>query len=136
MRQDQFLVNLSINGVNYGTWDKCTGGESQANEIKYRPGGMEPEISLGGTVSVTDLVVSRLYEVSRDGPNLATFLAANGRGTATVSRQPLDLNAHAIGDPIVWTGIVKAVKVPDADGENNAAALIDITVSPNGMISA
>lgn len=135
MRQDQFLVTLAINGIGYGTWDKCTGGESQANEIKYRPGGMEPEQSLGGTVSVTDINVSRLYEVNRDGPNLAAYLAANGRGSAIVSRQPLDMNAHAIGDPIVWTGIVKAVKIPDADGENNAAAMLEIIISPNGIIS-
>jgi hypothetical protein len=135
MRQDQFKIHMSINGVDYGEWDKCTGGESQANEIKFRPGGMAPEQSLGGTVSVTDLVVERLYEVSRDGANLATFMAGNGRASAIVSRQPLDLNGNAVGDAFTWTGIVKGVKLPDADGENNAAAMVAITVSPNGTIA-
>lgn len=135
MRQDQFQVHLSINNVDYGEWDKCTGGESQANEIKYRPGGMQPEISLGGTVSVSDVVVERLYDISKDGANLAAYLAANGRAVATVSRQPLDLNGNIAGEPMTWTGIVKNVKLPDADGENNAAALISITVSPNGLIA-
>jgi hypothetical protein len=136
MRQDQFKIHLSIEGVDYGEWDKCTGGESQANEIKYRPGGMQPEISLGGTVSVSDIIVERLYDISRDGANLNKFLAGNGRALCSVSRQPLDLNGHAVGTAIVWTGILKNVKLPDADGENNAAALVSLTISPNGVISA
>jgi hypothetical protein len=135
MRQDQFATHLSINGIDYGNWDKCTGGESQANEIKYRPGGMLPEISLGGTVSIQDVTVSRLYEVSRDGPNLAAYMASNGRGFAICSKQPLDINGNATGEPIVYTGIVKGVKLPEADGENNAAALIEIIISPNGVVS-
>ncbi len=135
MRQDQFQIHLSINGIDYGEWDKCTGGESLANEIKFRPGGMQPEQSLGGTVSVSDVVVDRLYDVLRDGSNLSAYLAANGRGSAIVSRQPLDINGNPAGEAFVWTGIVKAVKLPDADGENNAAAMVSVTVSPNGVIA-
>lgn len=134
MRQDQFQIHLSINGQDYGEWDKCTGGESQANEIKYKPGGMQPEISLGGTVSVSDVTVERLYDVAIDGANLSKYLAANGRGNAVVSRHALDLNGNPIGTPMVWTGIVKSVKLPDADGENNAAAMVSVVVSPNGVI--
>ena len=38
-RMDQYAVGVTIDGVDWGTWDKQDGGESTAEETKFNPGG-------------------------------------------------------------------------------------------------
>jgi hypothetical protein len=51
-RLDQYDVSVSIDGTNYGTFDKMTGGDIDSEELKYKPGAMQTEISLGGPASI------------------------------------------------------------------------------------
>jgi hypothetical protein len=48
-RLDQYNVTVSLDGTPLGTFDKMTGGEIDSEETKYKPGGMAPQVSLGGS---------------------------------------------------------------------------------------
>lgn len=139
-RQDQYNVTVSVDGYKQGTFDKMTGGEIDSEELKYKPGAMAPQISLGGSVSVSNINVSRLYDLARDHSGVANqsgavFLRSRvGKGEVTVTKQPLDVNGAPFGSPIVYTGKLKQVKFPDADSEANSAALVELEISSAGIV--
>lgn len=135
-RTDQYSVTLAIDGIDFGVWDKVTGGDVDSNETKYKPGAMAPEISLGGSITVTDLTVDRLYVLDRDHIAVPDLINRVGKGVCTVVKQPLDLNKNAFGKPIVYTGVLKTLNLPDADSEGTAAALLTLTISAASTVSA
>lgn len=141
-RQDTFLVSVQVQDmstqkmVDYGVWDKMTGGDLDSQDVQYRPGGMGPPISLGGPRTTNNVTVSRLYRLNRDHTKLAKLLAAVGGGKMTVSKQPLDIEGNTFGRPIVLNGRLKSVKHPDVDSEANAAALIELEMTVEGYPAA
>lgn len=134
-RTDQYSLTLAIDGEDFGVWDKLTGGDIDSSETKYKPGAMAPEVSLGGSVSVSDLVIDRLYVLDRDHVAIPGLVDKVGKGQCTIVKQPLDLNKNAFGKPIVYTGVLKTLNLPDADSEGTAAALITLTVSAASTVS-
>lgn len=135
-RLDQYSVSVSVNGLNLGVFDKMTGGNIDSEELKYKPGGMAPHVSLGGSVNVSNVMVSRLYDLARDHTRIPLLKGLVGKGSVTVRKQPLDINGAAYGKPIVYTGILKALNPPEPDSESNAAALLELEVSTVGLVSA
>ena len=133
-RQDQYNVTVSIDGTDLGTFDKLTGFEIDSEEVKYKPGAMAPQLSLGGSISVSNGNVSRLYDLNRDHSKVPFLKSKVGKGNVTVTKQPLDINGSPFGEPVVFTGKLKQVKLPDADSESNAAALVELEVSSAGKV--
>lgn len=133
-REDQFKVTLSIDGTDFGVWDKMTGGEKDSDESKYKPGGMAPEVSLGGSSTVNNITLSRLYELPRDHPLLPTLFAKVGKGIAVISKQPLDIEGAVFGKPTVYNAVLKQVTPPDHDSMSSDAAMIELEFSPSGVI--
>lgn len=133
-RKDQYSVSVSIDGTDYGVWDTMSGGDVDSDEKKYKPGGMAPEISLGGSRTVNNVKVSRLYDLNRDHPVIKTLMSLAGLGTATVKKQPLDVNGNTFGAPIVYQGKLKTVTPPDADSESGDAAMVELEVSSAGVV--
>jgi hypothetical protein len=136
IRTDQFKVTVTVDGVNLGTWDKFSGGEADSDETKYRPGGMANQVSLGGTTTVGNVTVSKAYDPVVDGARIASLLAARGLKDASVALQPLDNNKAPYGNPIVYSGKLKAVTTPEHDSEGSGAAMISLEISTDGDISA
>ncbi len=134
-REDQYSVTVSIDGTDLGVFDKLTGGEVDSEETKFRPGGMQPHVSLGGYKTVNNVTVSRLYDLSRDHLKVPFLLDRVGKGTATISKQPLDTNGNPFGPPIVYTGKLKQVTLPDHDSESSDAAMIELEFSPSGTVA-
>lgn len=143
-REDTFLITVHIEDMSagdgsmmdLGTWDKQSGGDLDSSDTTYRPGGMAPQISLGGPQSTTNVTVSRLYRLARDHAKIGKLYAAVGRGKMTVSKQPLDIEGNTFGKPIVWHGVLKTVKAPTTDSEATAAALIELEMTVEGNPSA
>ena len=131
-RQDTFEVNLRVAGADFGVWDAREGGELDSEENKYPPGGMQPKISLGGARTTGNLTMSRLYRLQRDHDKIQFLFNNVGRGEAIASQQPLDLNGHSYGRPIVWRGVLKRVTPPPHDSKSNDEARIEIEISPEG----
>jgi len=120
-REDQYSVTVAVNGEDFGVWDKFSGGEVDSDELKYKPGGMAPHVSLGGSQTVNNLTVSRLYDLSRDHQQVHKLLGLAGKATVVVTKQPLDVDGNAFGRPIVYSGKLKQVTPPDHDSESNDA---------------
>jgi hypothetical protein len=135
-RQDQYNVTVTIDGENLGTFDKMTGGDLDSEETKYKPGNMGPEISLGGSKQITNIVVSRLYDLNRDHPKMEWLESKTGKGQCVVTKQPLDINEQKFGKPLVYKGTLKKVTPPPADSSaTTTAAMIELEISTNGEFS-
>lgn len=133
-REDQYNVTVTIAGLPTGTWDKLTGGNVTSEETKYRPGGMSPQVSLGGSTSTENITVSRLYKLERDHDRAHWLAGICGKAEAVAVKQPLDVDGNPWGQPIVYSGILQEVHFPDHDSESNDAALLELVISTEGGI--
>src|SRR5262245_8063251 len=132
MRKDQHRVTVIVDGFNMGVWDVMTGGEGDTDELTYKPGGMAPVVSLGGIVTLGQVVVSRLYRLERDHGRAHWLMDRVGRANVVVNKVVLDANKHAFGKPIVWRGKLKRVTLPEVDSNSTDAATIELEVTPQG----
>src|SRR5262245_345973 len=135
-RQDQYSLGVKLKMgssiIDLGIWDKMTGGEIDSEETKYKPGGMAPAISLGGSVNVGNVTISRLYKLERDHNLVPTYKGGVGKADVIVSKQPLDVDGNPFGSAVVYVGKFKTLKLPDVDSESSDAALVEIEVSSAG----
>ena len=134
-RQDQWLITVSVDGVNLGTFDKMDGGDVDSSETKYPPGGMLPEKTLGGKQTVGNVTVGRLYEVERDHDVARNLGSRAGKAPMTVQKQPLDLEGNPAGVPQVYTGTLKRIGYPGTDSSSQAAAMLELELSTMGGIA-
>lgn len=132
-REDQYSVTVALNGTPLGVFDKMSGGEKDSDEKKYRPGAMAEEVSLGGATTVTNVTIARLYELDRDHTLVPTLRDAVGRGSMVVTKQPLDVDGNVFGSPIVYTGKLKQMTLPDHDSNSSDAGMIQLEVSSASM---
>lgn len=132
-RTDTYDVRVSIGGVALGTFDKMEGGDVDSKELKYAPGAMGEEESLGGKRTVSNITVRRLYKLPRDHAHSQRLINWAGKADMTVSKQPLDINGNTWGSPLVWRGTMKRVKFPDVDSEGTDAGLLEIEMTPDGI---
>ncbi|MBO0881938.1 MAG: hypothetical protein J2P17_16670 [Mycobacterium sp.] len=134
-RIDQYSVTVTVEGLGaLGVFDKLTGGDVDSDEQKYRPGGMADPVSLGGAVTMTNIVVSRNYVLERDHPNIHKLLASVGRAWIWVVKQPLDIHKVPYGRPLIYQGKIKNVKPPEHDSTSSDPAMLDIEFVPTGTV--
>ena len=124
-REDMFICTVSVDGVgDLGVFDKFTGGEVESAEQKYSPGAMAPPVSLGGAVTMGNVVLERLYVLERDHDIIHKLMAAGGIAGITASKQPLDTNRVPYGRPLTYTGVLKQVAPPDHDSTSSNPATV------------
>jgi len=137
-RADTYRVNVHIQNlgsggmINLGVFDKMTGGGLDSDEYKFKPGGMAPTVSLGGSKTTDNVVVSRLYRLGRDHDFVQTLFSGVGKAKMIVTKQPLDVDGNVYGKPIVYNGTLKRVTPPEHDSESSAAALLELEMTPEG----
>jgi hypothetical protein len=135
-RQDTWDVTATLDGVDLGTWDKKDGGDIDSDDVSYKPGGMAPRISLGGTVNVANVTISRLYDLSRDQLNIHWLISRVGKGWIVVKQTPLDNDGNNNGyDPLTYQGVLKRVGPPPVDSEGTDAALLELEFVPAGLVT-
>jgi hypothetical protein len=132
-REQLFLVTLIIDGVDLGTWDKWDGGDKDSTSTKYRSGGDDAEEDLGGSVTYSDLTLTRNYRLSRDAPILGFLLNKVGIGNCIASKYPLNRDYTVFGPHIQAAGPLKTVTDPKVDSNAANAALLAIVVSVNSL---
>lgn len=133
-REDQYSVTVAVNGEDFGVWDTFSGGETDSEELKYKPGGMAPHVSLGGSTEVSNITVSRLYDLARDHQQAHKLHSLVGRASVVITKQPLDVDGNAFGRPLVYQGKLKRYVGPDHDSESSDAGKCEIEISPAGAI--
>jgi hypothetical protein len=134
-RTDQYDVTVTIEGLGaLGTFDKFTGGEVDSDEQKYRPGGMADPVSLGGAVTMGNVVVSRNWVLGRDQGYSHKLLSLVGRAWIWAVKQPLDIHKVPYGRPFIYQGKIKSVKLPEHDSTASDPAMIDIEFVPTGTV--
>lgn len=140
MRKDMWATHLQVPGIDWhgkNIWDVKTGGEVDSDSFLYHPGGMEPQVSLGGKITTGNVTLSRLYRQDRDHLNLQKLLNAVGKSKATVVQQPLDADGNSWGDPIVYVGTLKRVNPPDTDSGGTQTtqdpAMIEVELLVEGV---
>jgi hypothetical protein len=130
-----FAVFVSVEGIgDLGVFDKFTGGDTDSAEQKYSPGAMHPPVSLGGPVTMANIVLERLYELERDHPIIHQLAAAVGKATVTANKQPLDENGVPYGRGMVYTGKLKMCKPPDHDSTSANPAMLHLEFAPTGTM--
>jgi hypothetical protein len=135
MRQDQFNVEVTADGVSLGTFDKFEGGESDSDDTTYRPGNMADAISLGGPKTVSAITVARLYTPERDGARYHWLEQRVGTAEVTVVVQGKNTQKVAVGRPRVYTGTLKTVSGPEVDSDSSDPAMFELQITPNGTVA-
>jgi hypothetical protein len=134
MRMDQWSNTVVIDGRPFGVWDTLDGGESDSEETKYRPGGMKPQVSLGGSRSIGNLTLSRL--LSRpDWTYARSLMSRTGQAKCVVSRQPLDTDGNPWGTPLTYRGTLKTVTPGGSDSNSSDAQTWEIVISTEGSVA-
>lgn len=134
MRQDQWSNTVTIDGRPMGVWDTLSGGESDSEETKYKPGGMQPEVSLGGSRSIGNLTLARLLG-REDWDFMRGLMNKTGVVGCIVSRQPLDGDGNPWGRPLTYRGTLKTVTPGDTDSNSSDAQTWEIVVSTEGSVA-
>lgn len=134
-REDTTLVTLRVDDVDFGVWDKKTGGNADSEEQKYPPGGMAKEVSLGGRQTHENITLSREFDWGRDLPSLGYLLDRRGKAGITIGQQFLDIDGNARSNPLTATGTLKSVQPPDHDSTGSDAALIELECTIVSMVS-
>lgn len=134
MRADQHAATVVVDGTPLGVFDTVEGGAVDSEEAKYRPGGMGPQQSLGGFVSVDNVTVGRLYELGRDHDLVRWLTNRAGKARVTVVDQFLDTDGNPFGKPYIYTGTLKTVNKPPADSNSSDASVWTIVVSTEGTV--
>jgi hypothetical protein len=135
MRQDQWQISLTIDGVDMGVWDTFSGGAATSSETKYRPGGLAKQRSLGGQPSVDNITVGKLVETTDWDLTRKLMAARVGKAEAVVSRQPLDTDGAPWGEALTYRGTLMTVNPGDTDSNATAASVWQCIISTTGDVS-
>lgn len=127
--EQQWLATLNVNGVDFGIFDKFTGGDVSAAANKHRPGGMGPEVTYLALPTYTDVSLTKVYETQRDHDRVAQLHDLVGRALASVTLQPLDDQGNPWGNPRVYQGRLIGVKDGGTDSMSNAARMFEVDIS-------
>lgn len=135
-RSDQARIGFQVPGVNLDivSWDTFEGGENQANNLNYMPGGMQPAVDLGGVPQRSDITITREWSDTLAGiykplDNLT------GKGTCTVSYQTLDANGNPVpGALFTYTGVIKSVSRPNYDSASSVNGKLQVVISCNSPV--
>jgi hypothetical protein len=134
-REDTWLVTCTIDGRDLGIFDTVSGGEVDSEEAKYRPGGMQPELSLGGSRTIGNLTIGRYLDTLRDWPLIKWLSTRTGVGRGTIGVTPLTPYGERAGEPLVYNGTLKTVTRPDIDSTGSDAAILELEFTCDGSVA-
>lgn len=124
-RQDTWLVVFNLGGVDLGTWDTFTGGETDSEESVFRPGGMDRALSLGGRQTFGNVTLGRHHDDWLGG--LVKWIRQQcGKTRITIGRVPLN-GTGAQNGPVEWLGgTLKACTPPPHDSMGGDTSMVEV----------
>lgn len=131
----QYSVTASVQGYGpLGVFDTMTGGETDSTDTKHHPGAMGPEEPLGGPATTSNVVISRNFKFARDRQLRHQLRPLCGKRNLTIKKQPLDVDGHPIGNPEVFTGVLKRIQTPEPDSDSGDMAMVEIEQSTGELV--
>lgn len=133
LRQDQAAISVTVTGVALPfikSWTMLEGGDVEAEDTKTRPGGMLPQVNLGGPSSRSDCTVTRNYSAALH-PYIVQLENVAGRAAMKVAYTILDANGVPSGPTVTMTGILKTVTRPNFDANATGAAFLSLVMGAN-----
>lgn len=135
LRQDQATISVPVLPAflpPVTSWAMLEGGDLESEDTKTRPGGMLPQINLGGPTTRNDATVSRPYSLQLH-PYLVPLekFAGFGRMHITYTVLTPNLTTGKITSPgqtVTLRGILKNVVRPNWDANNAATAMFSIVM--------
>jgi hypothetical protein len=132
-RADTWEWSIYVNGINMGVFDAKEGGEVDSDQSQYKPGGMNPPYSLGGSRTTGNLTFRRNYRLGRDHPASQRWIDWAGKANVRCVGVLLDHDGNAYGDPITYIGTLKRVTLPTHDSSSNDPSMLEIEIVPTGF---
>jgi hypothetical protein len=124
-REDTWLVVLNVGGVDMGTWDIYDGGETDSEELVFRPGGMDRAISLGGRQTYGNVTMSRHHDDWLSS-NVKWIRQQCGKTRITIGRVPLNPAGNQNG-AVEWLGgTIKRCTPPTHDSMGSDTSMVEI----------
>ena len=127
-RQDTWLVVLNVGGVDLGVWDTFDGGESDSEELVFRPGGMDNQISLGGRQTIGNVTLSRHHDDFIAG-RIKWMRQQTGKARATVGRVPMTAGGAQTGTVEWLGGTFKRCTPPPHDSMGSDASMVEVELT-------
>ena len=130
--QQNWLVNVTVDGRPLGIFDSHSGGDNSADVTKHRPGGMRPERAYPALPSYDDVTVARAYELERDGELVAWLHTRVGLATMTVSVSLLDPLTGVVSTNRrarrTFTGLLSGITTPESDSNASDVSTYELTM--------
>lgn len=136
-RSDQAVIHVTVAGVNLDSesWDVMEAGDIKADSLAVFPGGMAPQVELGGLPKRGELTVSRLWSDIL----IAQFKALDavaGFAAVTASYAVLKPNRETTSNPpITYRGVLLSVERPNYKSSTAEEALLKLTVGLHGQLA-
>jgi hypothetical protein len=128
------LTDAAGNRVPLGIFEEREGGDTDSQETVYPLGGMGPRISLGGNVEVGNVTIRRLFDAAAQAQR--KFIDGRvGKGTLTITEQPLDADGNNYGEPDVWTCTLKRFARPERAADSDDAAQVELEGTVVGRVA-
>lgn len=137
-RLAQSLIKVSIDWNHLrdaGTWQSKSGGNMTSTSTKIKPGGMSPQVSIGGTKDIQNITLRRPYQLGFDDQYLDEYYAAAGRAPASVTVVSVDDDGNPNGVARTFRGVFIRVNPPEWDATSDEAAMIEIELDLEGSLS-
>ena len=135
-RSDTVDIHVQITGIalDLESWDMMEGGDPVSESTLHYPGGMAPQVALGGLPKWSQIVVERAW-----GETLATVYKqiANSVGGApmTVSYIQLGLNRIPTGVVDTYTGVLAGAERPKYKSSESVDAFLKLMMDVNGQVN-
>lgn len=136
IRSDQALIRVEIEGVSIDklAWSSFEGAEGTVEGEPVMPGGMEPQVAVGGVRKLSPVTVERDWSEALAAIYKQLF-AVMGSAGAKPSYQPLGRNKVPVGEPFSYTGILTGVSRPNYKGASSEGAMLKLVIQLNGEIA-
>ena len=114
------------------SWTTLEGGDLESEDTKTRPGGMQPQVNLGGPTTRTDATVTRPY-TNELHPFVKPLEDAAGNSAMSISWVILDsTGARPSSAPVITLhGILKNVTRPNWDANATGTAFLSLVMGCN-----
>lgn len=132
LRSDSFRIHVHVDGVNspsIKSWQGLNGGDATSEDTKTRPGGQEPQVSLGGPPTRSDATATRLHT-----SELQKYIVQwenHINSGMWISYTPIDSNRAQLGPTITLHGFLKGVTQNEKDADNQGKKTVSLVMSCN-----